>query len=93
MSRTITVPDDVYQRLEAEARARGLKSIEQLLEQLPLAKAESDPLTDEELQRRHEVVERTIALQEELSRKYGMMPDSVDLSARIGSADGADRHR
>ena len=79
MSRTITVPDHVYDRLEAEARARGLKSIEQLLEQLPLARAECDPLTDEELKRRHEVVARTVALQEELSRKYGMMPDSVDL--------------
>jgi hypothetical protein len=79
MSRTITVPDHVYQRLEAEAHARGLKGIEQLLEQLPLAKAESDPLTDEELKRRHEVVARTNEIYEELSRKYGMMPDSVEL--------------
>jgi predicted CopG family antitoxin len=79
MSRTITVSDHVYERLEAEARARGMKSIEQLLEQLPLPRKEHEPLTEEELQRRREVVDRTHEIYEELSQKYGMMPDSVDL--------------
>jgi predicted CopG family antitoxin len=79
MSRTITVSDHVYERLEAEARARGMKSIEQLLEQLPLPRKEHEPLTEEELQRRREVVDRTNEIYEELSQKYGMMPDSVDL--------------
>ena len=79
MSRTITVSDQTYQRLEAETRARGLKSIEQLLEQLPLTAADSRALSEAELERRREAVDRIIAIQERLSRTYGMMPDSVDL--------------
>jgi predicted CopG family antitoxin len=79
MSRTITVSDQTYQRLEAETRARGLKSIEQLLERLPLPAAENEVLSEEELQRRREAVDQIIAIQERLSRTYGMMPDSVDL--------------
>jgi predicted CopG family antitoxin len=79
MSRTITVSDHVYARLEAEAHARGLKSIEQLLEQWPLRRLEYKPLSEEELRRRREVVARAIEISEEMSRKYGMMPDSVEL--------------
>jgi hypothetical protein len=79
MSRTITVSDHTYERLEGEARARGLTSIEQLLEQWPLRRMEHEPLTEEELRRRRETVDRTIALQKRLSKTYGMMPDSVDL--------------
>lgn len=79
MSRTITVSDEIYERLETEARARGLKSIEQFLEQLPMRRLEHEPLTEEELRRRREAVDRITTLQERLSKTYEMMPDSVDL--------------
>jgi hypothetical protein len=79
MSRTITVSEQVYQRLAAAAKASGYSNIEQLLEQLPLPRIEHDPLTEDELQRRREVVARTDEIYEELSRKYGTMPDSVEL--------------
>jgi len=79
MSRTITVSDHVYERLEAEARARGMKSIEQLLEQLPQHSQKPLTITPEELQQRQAAVARIDAIYEEMRRKYGTMPDSVDL--------------
>ncbi len=33
MSRTLTISDKLYQRLEAEAVARGFENVEQLLEE------------------------------------------------------------
>jgi hypothetical protein len=36
MSRTLTISDDLYIRLEAAARRRGLASVQQLLESLPV---------------------------------------------------------
>jgi hypothetical protein len=36
MSRTLTISDDLYTRLEAAARRRGLASVQQLLETLPV---------------------------------------------------------
>lgn len=79
MSRTITVSDGLYKRLEAEARARGLEGIAQLLEQVYLPGLEQEPPTEEELRRRREAVDHITALQERLSKTYGMMPDSVEL--------------
>jgi hypothetical protein len=35
MSHTVTISDDLYSRLEAAARRRGLGNVEQLLETLP----------------------------------------------------------
>jgi hypothetical protein len=35
MSHTVTISDDLYSRLEATARRRGLGNVEQLLEMLP----------------------------------------------------------
>ncbi|HXG67884.1 MAG TPA: ribbon-helix-helix protein, CopG family [Blastocatellia bacterium] len=71
MSRTITVSDELYERLQAEARMRGLDSIEQLLEQLQI--------TDPQSSRRKEVVRRIDSLRERLFARYGEMPDSVEL--------------
>jgi hypothetical protein len=71
MSRTLTIPDALYARLEAAARARGLSSVEQLLEQWPFS--------NDELQPRQDVVRQIDALRERLFAKYGEMPDSVDL--------------
>jgi hypothetical protein len=86
MSRTITISDSLYERLEVAARDHGFQGIEQWLEQWPLgsgfasrASGEQTPLSEEELQRRREAVDRTVALQERLSREYGMMRDSAEL--------------
>ncbi|MDQ3257162.1 MAG: hypothetical protein M3R15_25270 [Acidobacteriota bacterium] len=71
MSRTITISDELYVRLEAEARTRGLNSIEHLLEERE--QCESD------LNERQRVVKRIDDLRERLFIKYGEMPDSVEL--------------
>lgn len=71
MSRTLTISDELYSRLEAEARARGLNSVERLLEERKETKADLD--------QREEVVRRIIQLREGLFAKYGEMPDSAEL--------------
>ena len=71
MSRTITIPDELYDRLEAEARARGLSNIEQLLEQWHNR--------DSTLPGRKEVVQEIDELRNRLFARYGEMPDSVEL--------------
>ncbi|HEV7797249.1 MAG TPA: hypothetical protein VGO73_03775 [Pyrinomonadaceae bacterium] len=71
MSRTITISDELYARLESEARARGLNDIEHLLEERE--QSESD------LNERQKLVKRIDDLRERLFIKYGEMPDSVEL--------------
>lgn len=71
MSRTITISDELYARLEAEARARGLSNIERLLEERQQSKYD--------LNDRQRVVKRIDDLRERLFIKYGEMPDSVEL--------------
>jgi predicted CopG family antitoxin len=71
MSRTITISDELYARLESEARARGLNDIEHLLEERE--QSESD------LNERQNLVKRIDDLRERLFIKYGEMPDSVEL--------------
>ena len=70
MSRTVIVSDDVYERLEAAARRRGLESVEQLLEAW---KPDDDP------RGRQAIVNRIDALRERLFVKYGEMADSTML--------------
>jgi hypothetical protein len=70
MSRTVVVPDDVYERLEHTARRRGLQSVEQLL-------TEWQP--DDDLQMRQATVGHIDALRERLLAQSGEMPDSTDL--------------
>jgi hypothetical protein len=71
MCHTITIPDDLYYRLDAAARAQGL-SIEQLLRSWPAGTA---ALHDAD----QDVLARVAALGDELSARYGEMPDSTDL--------------
>jgi hypothetical protein len=71
MSQTLTISDTLYAQLEATARMRGLRSVEQLLE-VWLA-------NEDELRRRQEVVHRIDALRERLFATYGEMPDSAAL--------------
>jgi len=71
MSRTLTISDELYERLEAEAHSRGLKSVEEFLDRIQIPEAE--------LARREDVVREIDHLRERLLATYGQMPDSVDL--------------
>lgn len=79
MSRTVTLPDNVYERLEVAARDHGLDSVEQLLERWPLVRADQSSLSAAELRRRQEVVDEIDAIQAEALAACGMMPDCVEL--------------
>ena len=69
MSRTLTISDGLYDRLEASAHMHGMTSIEQLLE--------AWQAREDELVRRQEVVRQIDALRERLFATYGELPDSV----------------
>jgi hypothetical protein len=71
MSRTLTISDELYSQLEAEARQRGLPSVEQLLEQWQVVKAS--------MPSRNEVVREIDDLRNRMLARYGEMPDSAEL--------------
>lgn len=71
MSRTLTIPEELYDRLQAEARLRGLLTVEQLLEQQTGNGAS--------LQERRQSVRLIDELRQRLFAKYGEMPDSAVL--------------
>jgi hypothetical protein len=71
MSRTLTISDELYARLESEARNRGVKTVEELLDLLQSLE------TDIAL--RKNVVRQIDLLRERLFARYGEMPDSVEL--------------
>ena len=71
MSKTLSISDDLYERLEYVARQKGLKDIEQLLE--------SWQSVEDNLHLRRTAVDKIDALRNRLFHKYGQMPDSVDL--------------
>ena len=70
MSRTLTISDELYTRLEKEAQMRGL-SIECLIEEWERNEAN--------LLQRKDVVREIDTLRKNLFSKYGEMPDSSDL--------------
>jgi hypothetical protein len=71
MSQTLTISDVLYARLEQITHARGLTSIEQLLEEWQTFEAER--------QQRIQVVQRIDQVREQLFAIYGEMPNSVAL--------------
>jgi predicted CopG family antitoxin len=74
MSKTLTVSEETYKNLDALAKLRGFKSIEQFLEK--------DKLLFErrtELERRQKLGEEMKKLREKILRENGVMPNSVDL--------------
>jgi hypothetical protein len=71
VSRTVTLSDDLYERLHRAARERGLPGIEQLLEEWQIG--------EEDRSRRAEAVRNIDALRAQLFGIYGEMPDSVAL--------------
>ena len=70
MSRTLIISDELYARLDKEARMRDL-SIERLIEEWERNEAN--------LLRRKDVVREIDGLRERLYSKYGEMTDSTDL--------------
>ncbi len=70
MSRTLTISDELYIRLEKEAQVRGL-SIERLIEEWEQH--------DAQLLLRKDAVREVDDLRERLFPKYGEMPDSTEL--------------
>ena len=70
MSRTVTIPDTLYTRLENTARACGFSSIAQLLE---VWQSREDAL-----RQCQEVVAQIDALRERLFATYGAFPDSTE---------------
>lgn len=71
MSRTLTIPDELYERLEAAARARGLENVERLLDEVGQ--------NGGALNRRKEVVNGIDRLRARIFAQYGELPDSVEL--------------
>ena len=71
MSRTLTISDELYDRLDSEARSRGLRSIENLLDEWGRSQ--------EDLRQRRDAVKKIDDLRENLFAKYGQMPDSTAL--------------
>lgn len=70
MSRTLTISEELYARLEREAQSRGL-SIERLIEEWEQREAQ--------LLLRKDTVREVDDLRERLFAKYGEMPDSTEL--------------
>ena len=71
MSRTLEISDELYSRLEAEARRKGLESVESYLE--------VSHLKDVVVDRGEAAARRVLELREQFSKKYGKMPDSTEL--------------
>ena len=69
MSRTVTIPDALYSRLQQTAHAHGFSSITQLLE---VWQAREDTFRN-----RQEAVARIDALRKRLFARYGAFPDST----------------
>jgi predicted CopG family antitoxin len=75
MSRTITVSDQAYARLEAEAKKRGMNDVAQLLEKMDEWR---EAASEEDIQR-EAAVQRILDLRAEFVAAYGEMPDSAEL--------------
>ena len=71
MSRTLTISDKLYERLEAEAVARGFENVEQLLEE--------HASNGSDFPQRRAVVDDIDQLRNRLFATYGEMPDSTNL--------------
>lgn len=67
---TLTISEDLYNRIAADAQLRGV-SIEQLLYEWEER--------DEEIKRRQEAGREIKAFFNEMKAKYGLMPDSAEL--------------
>ncbi|AEB10003.1 hypothetical protein [Desulfobacca acetoxidans] len=71
MGRTVTISEELYEKLTLAMQEQGLQSIEQLLELWQAYAVER--------RRRQEVVHGIDDLRDRFHAKYGDMPDSVPL--------------
>lgn len=71
MSRTLIISDELYARLETEARSCGHETVEHLL-------SVSHAVTNGE-EDRGKIVEQIDRLRQRLHARFGKMPDSVNL--------------
>jgi hypothetical protein len=71
MGRTVTISDELYEKLTTAMQEQGLQSIEQLLELWQAHEAQC--------RRRQEIVRGIDVLRDRLYAQYGEMPDSVEL--------------
>lgn len=69
MSRTLTLPDYLYNRLEDAARRQGIDEVAWIAARLPPS--------PEELERRGQLVADALSFREQMGPKYGEQPDSV----------------
>lgn len=69
MSVTITISDEVYQKLQNVAQGRGFEKVEEFL----------DKWEEPEAADRREVVDRILKFHEKMKKKYGVMPDSTEI--------------
>ena len=76
MSQTLTISDELYARLEAEARQKSAGSIEQLLERTHRPERR---LSSEELRRRQELGRLADELSDRIATQCGILPDSTPL--------------
>lgn len=70
MSRTLHISDELYKRLEANARERGFANVERMLE--------DQGGNGFDAQQRQDAVRGIDDLRKLLASKYGEMPDSTD---------------
>ena len=70
MSRTLRISNELYERLDADARTRGFANVEGMLE------AQTSDAFD--LQQRQAAVRRIDGLRKRLFATYGEIPNSTD---------------
>lgn len=73
MSRTVKLPESLYNWLEAEAKRRQLDSVDNLIEEL------LEQFKEEEKHERDEAIRRIFDLHDKMAAKYGQVQDSVEL--------------
>lgn len=77
MSKTLTIPDKLYEALEDAARESGMAiSVEKYAEKLL---AEVLISSEEGIRYRREMIDRIDALHKYMEERYGIVVDSVDL--------------
>jgi predicted CopG family antitoxin len=73
MSKTVSVPEDLYDWLESEAARRNVGSVDRVLEDLlEQKKQEAERQSDD-------AIERILKLHEKMAAKYGPVDDSTEL--------------
>lgn len=74
MNHTLTISENLYNRLLSASRARGL-NVEEFIKQI----FEEWERHESELRERQEAVRQIHELRERMFAKYGVMPDSTEL--------------